>query len=222
MSSTIWNSTPSSSAKVRYGILAFSGTPPNRSTTPTLAAAEGGAGDPVGFDAAASPADDVAPSPGTPSPAASPGTPTTDPPGTATSTPVAAPPVVTDDDLRVLHELKTGRLIGASVGCVLRIAGVDDERAAALRGFAADLGVLFQVVDDILDVTGTDQDLGKPQGSDERHGKRTYVTEYGLEGARSMATDLHDAASTALRSAVPSVGAEDLHTLTAFIHTRTN
>jgi geranylgeranyl diphosphate synthase type II len=133
----------------------------------------------------------------------------------------AATTLATADDLRVLHELKTGRLIGASVGCVLRLAGVGDERATALRRFAADLGVLFQVVDDILDVTGTDQDLGKPQGSDERHGKRTYVTEYGLEGARTMASELHDAASTALRSAVPS-GAEDLHTLTAFIHTRTN
>jgi geranylgeranyl diphosphate synthase type II len=133
-----------------------------------------------------------------------------------------AGPVASADDLRVLHELKTGRLIGASVGCVLRIAGVEDERADALRGFAANLGVLFQVVDDILDVTGTDQDLGKPQGSDERHGKRTYVTEYGLDGARAMASELHDAASTALRSAVPSDGAQDLHTLTAFIHTRTN
>ncbi len=133
-----------------------------------------------------------------------------------------AGPLATADDLRVLHELKTGRLIGASVGCVLRIAGVEDDRAAALRSYAANLGVLFQVVDDILDVTGTDQDLGKPQGSDERHGKRTYVTEYGLDGARAMASELHDAASTALRSAVPSDGAQDLHTLTAFIHTRTN
>lgn len=131
-------------------------------------------------------------------------------------------PLATADDLRVLHELKTGRLIGASVGCVLRLAGIDDDRADALEGFAADLGVLFQVVDDILDVTGTDQDLGKPRGSDERHGKRTYVTEYGLDGARTMASELHDAASVALRSAVPSAGAQDLHTLTAFIHTRTN
>ncbi|MGX6447567.1 polyprenyl synthetase family protein [Patulibacter sp. S7RM1-6] len=125
------------------------------------------------------------------------------------------------DDLRVLHELKTGRLIGASVGCVLELAGVDGERAGLLRSFAADLGVLFQIVDDILDVTGTEQDLGKPRGSDERHGKRTYVTEYGLEGARSVALRHHDAASAALRSAVPS-GARDLHTLTTFIHTRTS
>ncbi|WP_210493436.1 polyprenyl synthetase family protein [Patulibacter sp. SYSU D01012] len=130
-------------------------------------------------------------------------------------------PYADPDDLRVLHELKTGRLIGASVGCVLELAGVEDDRAALLRSFARDLGVLFQIVDDILDVTGSEQDLGKPQGSDERHDKRTYVTEYGLEGAREMAARHHDAASDALRSAVPQ-GAQDLHTLTTFIHTRTS
>ena len=47
--------------------------------------------------------------------------------------------------------------------------------------------MLFQIVDDILDVTGTDAALGKPQGSDERHGKRTYVSEHGLEQARELA-----------------------------------
>jgi geranylgeranyl diphosphate synthase type II len=173
-----------------------------------------------GFPAAVTPADDAAPGPDAPD-ASTPDLASgrTEPaPDAATAFPS---PLATAEDLRVLHELKTGRLIGASVGCVLRLAGVEDDRASALRGFAADLGVLFQVVDDILDVTGTDQDLGKPRGSDERHGKRTYVTEYGLDGARTMAAELHDAASTALRSAVPS-GAEELHTLTAFIHTRTN
>ncbi|EHN11298.1 geranylgeranyl diphosphate synthase [Patulibacter medicamentivorans] len=123
--------------------------------------------------------------------------------------------------LRVLHGLKTGRLIGASVGGVVRLAGLDDERAEPYRRFAAELGVLFQIVDDILDVTGTEQDLGKPQGSDERHGKRTYVTEYGLQGAREMARRHHAAAASALDDADPS-GAPDLRTLTAFFHTRTN
>lgn len=127
----------------------------------------------------------------------------------------------TADDLRVLHELKTGRLIGASVGCVLRLAGLDDAHARPFRDFADHLGVLFQIVDDILDVTGTDADLGKRSGSDERHDKRTYVTEYGLEGAGRMAATHHQAAADALHAAVPS-GADDLHTLTTFIHTRTN
>jgi geranylgeranyl diphosphate synthase type II len=94
--------------------------------------------------------------------------------------------------LRRLHELKTGRLIGASVECVLLLYGVDDRGAGgttltSFRSFAAELGLLFQIVDDILDVTGTEDSLGKPQGSDERHGKLTYVSSYGLEGAREMA-----------------------------------
>jgi geranylgeranyl diphosphate synthase, type II len=104
--------------------------------------------------------------------------------------------------LRRLHELKTGRLIGASVICVLLLGGVADGSAAVpLRRFASELGVLFQIVDDILDVTGTDDDLGKPQGSDERHGKRTYVSEFGMEGAREMAGESHATALRALSEA---------------------
>ena len=90
--------------------------------------------------------------------------------------------------LRRLHELKTGRLIGVSVLCVLLLGGLEMSRATIpFRRFAAELGVLFQIVDDILDVTGTDAALGKPQGSDERHGKRTYVSEFGIERARELA-----------------------------------
>ena len=94
------------------------------------------------------------------------------------------------DDLRRLHELKTGRLIGASVECVLLIAGMTRPDTSDFCEYASELGVLFQIVDDILDVTGTDAALGKPQGSDERHGKRTYVSEFGLDGARELAATL--------------------------------
>ena len=65
--------------------------------------------------------------------------------------------------LRRLHELKTGRLIAASVICVLLLGAVDGPATMRYRRFAAELGVLFQIVDDILDVTGTDAALGKPQ-----------------------------------------------------------
>ena len=58
--------------------------------------------------------------------------------------------------------------------------------------------MLFQIVDDILDVTGTDAALGKPQGSDERHGKRTYVSEFGIERARELAAESHGTARGAL------------------------
>ena len=68
------------------------------------------------------------------------------------------------------------------------------------QNFASELGVLFQIVDDILDVTGSDEALGKPSGSDERLGKRTYVTEFGLDGAREMAQESHRKAISALET----------------------
>jgi geranylgeranyl diphosphate synthase type II len=127
----------------------------------------------------------------------------------------------TPEDLRRLHELKTGRLIGASVVCVLLLQGYGAPEVAAWRRFAGDLGVLFQIVDDILDVTGTDEGLGKPQGSDERHGKRTYVTEYGVDGARSLAAGCHAAARDTLSQVAPGSAAE-LEQITDFIFTRTS
>jgi geranylgeranyl diphosphate synthase type II len=123
--------------------------------------------------------------------------------------------------LRRLHELKTGRLIGASVECVLLITGMRRPATTAYCDFAAELGVLFQIVDDILDVTGTDDALGKPQGSDERHGKRTYVTEFGLEGARELATRSHRQARASLSRAAPA-GAPELEQITDFIATRSS
>ena len=124
--------------------------------------------------------------------------------------------------LRRLHELKTGRLIGASVECVLLLAGERElPRLPIFREFAAELGVLFQIVDDILDVTGTDADLGKPRGSDERHGKLTYVSSYGLDEARGLASESHAKARDALHRAVPE-GAPELEQITDFIFRRTS
>jgi geranylgeranyl diphosphate synthase, type II len=111
----------------------------------------------------------------------------------------AAPP--DEGELRHLHGLKTGALIAASVGCVLSLAGVDGPATIPYRRFAAELGVLFQIVDDILDVTGDEAELGKPQGSDERHGKATYVSVFGLERARELAQESHQGARAALARA---------------------
>ena len=127
--------------------------------------------------------------------------------------------------LRRLHELKTGRLIGASVECVLLMLGATDgEKGGStlthFRSFAAELGLLFQIVDDILDVTGSEVTLGKPQGSDERHGKLTYVSSYGLEGAREMARESHRSARAALSRASQN-GTGELEQITDFIYTRT-
>jgi geranylgeranyl diphosphate synthase type II len=125
-------------------------------------------------------------------------------------------------ELRTVHELKTGRLIGAAVECVLLLLGTPEEPTMLFRRFAAELGVLFQIVDDILDVTGTEAALGKPQGSDERHGKRTYVTEFGLDGARGLAAESHAKALGTLTQAAPAAhGATELRQITDFILTRT-
>ncbi len=121
--------------------------------------------------------------------------------------------------LRRLHELKTGRLIGASVECVVLLSA--STRMEPLRDFARELGVLFQIVDDILDVTGTDAALGKPHGSDERHGKLTYVSSFGLDGARALAAESHQKARAALHRAMPPQPSELEH-ITDFIFTRTS
>ena len=109
--------------------------------------------------------------------------------------------------LKRLHELKTGRLIGAAVLCVLLLTGNDDaDQIRPFRRFVAELGLLFQIVDDILDVTGTEQALGKPRGSDERHGKRTYVSEFGIDGARELAARSHRTAREALAEVAGEAG----------------
>jgi geranylgeranyl diphosphate synthase type II len=123
--------------------------------------------------------------------------------------------------LRRLHALKTGRLIGAAIECPLLLSGASEHETMLYSRFAAELGVLFQIVDDILDVTGTDAALGKPQGSDERNAKRTYVSEHGLEQARELAARSHASAREALAAAAP-VGAPELEQIADFIYTRTS
>jgi geranylgeranyl diphosphate synthase type II len=122
------------------------------------------------------------------------------------------------DGLRTLHTLKTGRLIAASVGVVLTLNGLPEPETIPFRRFASELGVLFQIVDDILDVTGSDERLGKTHGSDERHGKLTYVSLFGLEQARVLAAESHAEATAALAEAGGSTG--DLRRIADYIFTR--
>ena len=122
------------------------------------------------------------------------------------------------EGLRALHQLKTGRLIAASVGIVLALEGLAEPETIPYRRFAGELGVLFQIVDDILDVTGSDEQLGKPHGSDERHGRLTYVSLFGLERARELATESHGKAVEALEEA--SGDTADLRRVADYIFTR--
>jgi len=93
------------------------------------------------------------------------------------------------DGLRRLHALKTGRLLRASVTSATAVADLPDAEREAWRSFGDELGVLFQIVDDILDATGTAEELGKTPGKDEAAGKVTYVSLYGLERARELADE---------------------------------
>jgi geranylgeranyl diphosphate synthase type II len=122
------------------------------------------------------------------------------------------------DGLRRLHALKTGRLIAASVRIPLILANVAEPETITYRRFAEELGVLFQIVDDILDVTGSEEELGKPRGSDERHGKLTYVSLFGLDRARDLAAASHAKARAALAGIAGETG--DLELITDFIYTR--
>ncbi len=120
--------------------------------------------------------------------------------------------------LRALHALKTGRLIAASVGVVLMLEGLGERETMPYRRFAGELGVLFQIVDDILDVTESDEQLGKPHGSDERHGKLTYVSLFGLDRARELAAESHAKATAALAGAGGET--DDLRRVADYIFTR--
>lgn len=104
-----------------------------------------------------------------------------------------------EEQLRALHAHKTGALIVAAVELGCLAAGADEALRTALARYAAELGLVFQIVDDILDVTATTAELGKPAGSDASMDKTTFVTLYGLEGARALAEDHNRAALDALQ-----------------------
>lgn len=103
-------------------------------------------------------------------------------------------------DLQKTDELKTGELIRAAcvLGCVC--AGADDKKIAAAEKYAHDIGIAFQIVDDILDVTSDEETLGKPIGSDEENQKSTYVSLLGIEKSRKTAEELTLNAQKALEA----------------------
>jgi len=105
------------------------------------------------------------------------------------------------DSLQDMHARKTGALIRASAVAGAIMGGGSDESIAAVEGYGRQLGLAFQIVDDILDVEGNARELGKTAGKDARAGKPTYPSIYGLEASRRLAAERHDAAIAALRVA---------------------
>nr|WP_091935545.1 farnesyl diphosphate synthase [Propionivibrio dicarboxylicus] len=123
---------------------------------------------------------------------------------------------LTQPELELMHALKTGALIRAAV-LLGALCGDDIDEAALARldRFAKRLGLLFQVVDDILDCTASTATLGKTAGKDAAADKPTYVSLLGLDGAREFANELRTQAMDAL--SVFGAGASRLAALTDFI-----
>ena len=104
--------------------------------------------------------------------------------------------------LAAMHALKTGRLMAVSVHVALVLAPPPPEQDAIYRAFAREVGLLFQIVDDILDVEGSEAAMGKAVGADERMGKVTYTSLHGMDRARELAAESH-ARAMALLEGLP-------------------
>ena len=121
-----------------------------------------------------------------------------------------------DDDLLTLHALKTGRLIEAAVVCGAVLAGASDP--APYRAFAKEVGLLFQIVDDILDEAGAEDELGKSVGKDRAQDKTTYVSRFGMAAARTLAEEAATRARERLAARPGDTRA--LAAVTTYIHRR--
>ena len=98
----------------------------------------------------------------------------------------------TEEQLRLIHRHKTGALINAAIQMGGAAAQANEVQRKALEAYAYGIGLVFQVVDDVLDVTSTPEQLGKPIGSDSENGKTTFVTLYGTDGAMVLAQKLNE------------------------------
>ena len=123
-----------------------------------------------------------------------------------------------EDELRQMHQLKTGALLQGSVMMGAACGSPDARAAAALSVYGAAMGLAFQVVDDILDVTADSHTLGKTAGKDAEQDKPTYVSVLGLERSRAYAADLLVQA----RDALASSGLADTRALLALAETVVN
>jgi len=105
------------------------------------------------------------------------------------------------ESLRDMHARKTGALIRASALAGAVMAGADDETLRSVGSYGDQIGLAFQIVDDILDVEGASADLGKTAGKDAAAGKPTYVALYGIDGSRQRAAECLARALDALSGA---------------------
>jgi geranylgeranyl pyrophosphate synthase len=125
---------------------------------------------------------------------------------------------VTGEELERIHQHKTGALIRAAARCGAMIAGTSESELAAVTEYATNLGLLFQITDDLLDVTATAEDLGKTPGKDARASKATFPSLYGLQASRERVEVVHRRTFEALASVSPPV--ELLTSIADFIRDR--
>ncbi|HSQ23337.1 MAG TPA: farnesyl diphosphate synthase [Pyrinomonadaceae bacterium] len=125
---------------------------------------------------------------------------------------------VTGKELERIHQHKTGALIRAAVRCGAMIAGAKKPELAAVTEYATNLGLLFQITDDLLDVTATAEDLGKTPGKDARASKATFPSLYGIAVTRERVDVVHRRAGEAL--ATVSCSTQLLISIADFIRDR--
>lgn len=98
--------------------------------------------------------------------------------------------VLSESSLETLHQLKTGKLIEVSVGTGALLCGASAKQQAALKTYSQHIGLAFQVADDVLNIKGDPERLGKATGTDQQRGKNTYPGLLGLDGAEQLARQL--------------------------------
>jgi geranylgeranyl diphosphate synthase type II len=126
---------------------------------------------------------------------------------------------VSPEALKYIHDSKTGALLTACVRCGALAAGAEPAELLALTEFGGKIGLVFQIVDDILDVTASSEVLGKTAGKDEKVKKATYPALYGIEASRQKARELLASALEDIRSFGEK--AEALRDLARFVVNRT-
>ena len=102
--------------------------------------------------------------------------------------------------LQKIHSHKTGQLIRASVRIGGIIGGASSTQLESLTGYAEDIGLAFQIADDVLNMVGTREELGKDAGTDEKRGKKTYPSFFGIDGARQLGEECVERAVARLKS----------------------
>ncbi|MEK6282113.1 MAG: polyprenyl synthetase family protein [Acidobacteriota bacterium] len=126
---------------------------------------------------------------------------------------------VSAEQLELIHRLKTGALIIAAARCGAVIADAAEDELAIVTDYAAQLGLLFQITDDLLDVTATAETLGKTPGKDMRAEKATYPNLHGVEAAHELAGRVHEQARATLKQLRRPT--ERLHAIADYILNRT-